>query len=180
MKRKEIASPRSLLTFPSVMFIFFSFIFNNILILGKLTSTYFRYMCFELEMISRYLISNAESFPFDNSPYKPIFCGVCTCLSQGSPSMASWYQKGGASRREKRKRGTRRRQTSAAGHLKCSRWNQHRPSRSGSRTDSLSTGLTVWCHQLHSPLGRAGITTGSSWGPQSARQPAGKVSACEG
>ena len=32
-------------------------------------------------MISRYLISNAESFPFDNSPYKPIFCGVCTCLS---------------------------------------------------------------------------------------------------
>lgn len=69
-------------------------------------------MCFELEMISRYLISNADHFLLDNSPYKPSSV-VCALASPRSPSMASWYQKG-VTAGGKRERGDQDRQTRAA------------------------------------------------------------------
>lgn len=90
--------------------------------------------------------------------------------------MASWDQKGGAKRREKRKRGMSQRQTRTVGHLKYSPRNQHRLFRSGIQIDSLPIGQTMWCHQHHSPHGGAEITTGSSWGQRNAQQPVGKVS----
>ena len=106
---------------------------------------------------------------------------VRTCLSQGSPSRARGWQRGGArSSGEKGRRGRRGRKTCTLGPLKYSPRNRRRPSRCGIQIDFLPTGRTARCRQHHSPHGEAEITTGSSSAQRSAPPPAGKVSSCVG